>query len=173
MTKEQNQVKEFMQTFGQETPDKPTLATEEIRMLRAKLVLEETLEFIQALGLTLRVVDGNDALDITDLVLNHTGKPDLVEVADALVDLHYVGYCGSGTAFGFDLEPIFKAVHDNNMTKLWSFEDVRKGLPVGAQATPLNNGRFLVKREDGKIIKAPSYQKVDLAPLVENQKKLV
>jgi len=49
-----------------------------------------------------------------------------------------------------DLKPIFDEIHRSNMTKLW--ED---GLP-----------RI---REDGKILKPPTYTPPDLTPLVEQQ----
>ena len=62
---------------------------------------------------------------------------DTVEVADALTDLLYVVY-GAGHAFGLDLDTCFKEVHASNMSKL------------GDDGKPIH-------REDGKVLKGPSY----------------
>lgn len=53
----QQRVEEFMGKFGQEVPDKPTMPDEDTRLLRAKLIFEETLETIYALGF--KVIEGN------------------------------------------------------------------------------------------------------------------
>lgn len=42
---------------------------------------------------------------------------DIVEMIDALVDLQYF-INGAAIALGIDLEPFFRAVHENNMTKV-------------------------------------------------------
>lgn len=69
---------------------------------------------------------------------------DIIEIADALTDLLYVVY-GAGLAYGIDLDKIFTEVHRSNMTKL------------GADGKPQ-------RREDGKVIKGPSYEppRIDL-----------
>lgn len=64
----------------------------------------------------------------------------------------------------------FTAVHENNMAKLWTEDDL-KHLPADCTQKPkvlgLNNVRFLVRRkEDGKIMKPPQHKKVDLTPYV-------
>jgi predicted HAD superfamily Cof-like phosphohydrolase len=72
---------------------------------------------------------------------------DIVAVADALTDLLYVVY-GSGHAFGIDLDRCFREVHRSNMSKL------------GADGKP-------VRREDGKVLKGPSYTPPDLSFLLQ------
>lgn len=62
---------------------------------------------------------------------------DIVEVADALTDLLYVTY-GMGLAFGIHLDNCFDEVHLSNMSKL------------GPDGRP-------IYREDGKVLKGPSY----------------
>jgi predicted HAD superfamily Cof-like phosphohydrolase len=62
---------------------------------------------------------------------------DIIEVADALTDLLYVVY-GAGHAFGLDLDKCFKEVHASNMSKL------------GDDGKPIH-------REDGKVLKGPSF----------------
>ena len=67
---------------------------------------------------------------------------DIVEIADALTDLLYVVY-GAGHAFGIDLDECFNEVHRSNMTKL------------GEDGRPLY-------RDDGKVMKGPSYEEPNL-----------
>jgi|TARA_R110000744_G_scaffold312822_4_gene420152 predicted HAD superfamily Cof-like phosphohydrolase len=69
-------------------------------------------------------------------------KKSMFEIADALTDILYVVY-GAGHAFGIDLDDCFSEVHRSNMTKL------------GANGRPLY-------REDGKVMKGPSYSEPDL-----------
>ena len=71
---------------------------------------------------------------------------DPVEVADALTDLLYVIY-GMGHSFGLDLQKCFDEVHRSNMSKL--DED---GKPI--------------YREDGKILKGPSYTPPNLKDII-------
>lgn len=71
---------------------------------------------------------------------------DIVKVADSIGDSLYV-VLGTAMACGIDIEPIFHEIHRSNMSK---FID----------------GSF---REDGKYLKGPSYEKADLAPIIERQ----
>lgn len=70
----------------------------------------------------------------------------LVEVADALGDLVYVIY-GMALAYGIDLDKVLEEIHRSNMTKLG--EDGK-----------------VIKREDGKVLKGPNYQKPDIAKVL-------
>jgi len=120
---QQEQVKEFMRVFGQETPDKPTIPSLKIRKLRAKLILEEALEEIDALGLC---VEGQ-----CDIVESNI-EPDLVLIADGLADSHYVGYLGTAIACGINnMDEIFDEVHRSNMAKLWTDKEVRSSKMPG------------------------------------------
>jgi predicted HAD superfamily Cof-like phosphohydrolase len=85
---------DFMEAFGQEVLDKPTLPDFNLAELRIDLIQEELQELI-------------DALDAKDIV----------EIADALTDILYVTY-GAGHSFGIDLDECFLEVHRSNMTKL-------------------------------------------------------
>ena len=67
---------------------------------------------------------------------------DMVQIADALTDLLYVVY-GAGHSFGIDLDECFQEVHASNMSKL------------GEDGRPLY-------REDGKVLKGPSFFEPDL-----------
>jgi predicted HAD superfamily Cof-like phosphohydrolase len=67
---------------------------------------------------------------------------DLVEVADAIADLLYVVY-GAAVTFGIPIDEVFSEVHRSNMTKL------------GADGVP-------IYREDGKVLKGPSFEPPDV-----------
>lgn len=89
-----DRVKEFMTTFGQEVRDKPTLPDVNEMALRYDLIKEELDELYQAMG-----------------------EKDIVEIADALTDILYVTY-GAGHTFGIDLDKCFEEVQRSNMSKL-------------------------------------------------------
>ena len=114
MTIEQNKAKTFMTTFDQEVKTTPSIPSSKIRWLRAELILEEALETVRALGFNVKI-----ELDTYKFRLAKNLDCNLIEVADGLADLHYVGYCSTALAFGIDMEPIFAEVHRSNMSKLW------------------------------------------------------
>ena len=87
-------VKTFMQTFGQEVKIKAKFPEEKIVKLRYHLIKEELSELQNAIK-----------------------TKDLKEIADALTDILYVTY-GAGHAYGIDLDKCFKEVQKSNMSKL-------------------------------------------------------
>ena len=87
-------VKTFMETFGQMVRTKPQFPDEETMRLRYDLIKEELSELEQAMK-----------------------TKDLKEVADALTDILYVTY-GAGYAYGINLDKCFKEVQRANMSKL-------------------------------------------------------
>jgi len=89
-----NDVKIFMETFGQIVRTKPQFPDEKTMQLRLDLIKEELNE-----------------LEIAMKTKN------LKEVADALTDILYVTY-GAGYAYGIDLDNCFKEVQRANMSKL-------------------------------------------------------
>ena len=87
-------VKTFMQTFGQEVKIKTEFPEEKIVKLRYHLIKEELNELQNAIK-----------------------TKDLKEIADALTDILYVTY-GAGHAYGIDLDKCFSEVQRSNMSKL-------------------------------------------------------
>ena len=87
-------VKTFMQTFGQEVKIKAEFPEEKIVKLRYHLIKEELSELQNAMK-----------------------TKNLKEIADALTDILYVTY-GAGHAYGIDLDKCFKEVQKSNMSKL-------------------------------------------------------
>ena len=89
-------VKTFMETFGQMVRTKPQFPDEETMLLRYDLIKEELNELEQAMK-----------------------TKNLKEIADALTDILYVTY-GAGYAYGINLDKCFKEVQRANMSKLGS-----------------------------------------------------
>ena len=118
-----NKVGTFMKTFGQEVKTKPSFSSDKINKLRIDLIKEELDELQEAMK-----------------------NNDLLEVADALIDILYVTY-GAGHAFGIDLDKCFDEVQNSNMSKL------------GENGEPIYN-------ESGKVMKGPNYFKPDLTKFV-------
>ena len=87
-------VKIFMQTFGQEVKIKAEFPKEKIVKLRYDLIKEELNELQNAIK-----------------------TKNLKEIADALTDILYVTY-GAGHAYGIDLDKCFSEVQRSNMSKL-------------------------------------------------------
>lgn len=199
MTSEQNNVREWMQAFGQETPEKPIIPSLEVRKLRAKLILEEALETCKALGFD--PDDGHlvdDMLDIATIV-----EPSLKEIADGCEDLKVVTE-GTLVACGLvktiycdkmDKDPLFDEVMRSNWSKMWTTDEVNKrgvvtdGDSEAFDATAIigqdtlgdeegwtykaveGTNKWLVKDSNGKVIKSPSYSPANLEPIIEEMKK--
>ena len=87
-------VKNFMQIYGQEVKTKSSFPSKKIIQLRYNLIKEELDELSVAIK-----------------------DKDIVEVADALTDLLYVVY-GAGHAFGINLDKCFEEVQRSNLSKL-------------------------------------------------------
>ena len=87
-------VKTFMQTFGQEVKIKAEFPKKKIVKLRYDLIKEELNELQNAIK-----------------------TKNLKEIADALTDILYVTY-GAGHAYGIDLDKCFREVQKSNMSKL-------------------------------------------------------
>ncbi len=87
-------VKTFMETYGQEVKKTPSFPDKKIVQLRYNLIQEELNELSEA------IEDKN-----------------IVEVADALTDLLYVVY-GAGHSWGINLDKCFEEVQRSNMSKL-------------------------------------------------------
>jgi len=87
-------VKIFMETFGQMVKTKPSFPDDKTMQLRLDLIQEE----------------------LNELKIAMKSK-NLKEVADALTDILYVTY-GAGYAYGINLDKCFKEVQRANMSKL-------------------------------------------------------
>ncbi len=144
-------VRHFMILANQRVRDVPTIPTPEERMLRAKLLLEETLETIHALGCSVNTHDAEGHavdLDIDEIVFHADLPPDLSKIADGCADVSVINI-GTMISCGiFDLH-LLKAVDENNLAKFG---------PGGS------------RRPDGKWVKPPGHVAPDLNLLLHQQR---
>lgn len=138
---------EFHRAMDCPVLDKPQVPSNERVRLRASLIVEETLEFLEAC-----FDDGdearralNNARDSLYEVMAAKPRVDLVAAADALADIIYVVE-GTNLEFGIDGKEVFEEVHRSNMAKA--------GGPV---------------REDGKRLKPPGWKPPDVAGVLRRQ----
>ncbi|MBN9687102.1 hypothetical protein [Corallococcus sp. NCRR] len=120
----------------------PDVGTVEERVLAGKLLLEETLEFLRAMGLHVRA-----RLDVGDYVVEvdpDSPGPDLVQMLHELGDAQYV-VSGRAAQFGLPLlAAVTEEIHPANMRKL------------GPDGRP-------VRRADGKVIKPEGWVPADVS----------
>lgn len=137
-TAHQIRVEEFMAKAKQTLPAYPSKPNEEVRRLRARLILEEALETITALGFAVSVDNDPLIVDIADAELRfHDCKPfNMVEAVDGCCDLSVVT-TGTLSALGVADEPFLYLVDTNNLGKFGPGSSIR---------------------EDGKLIKPPGHK---------------
>lgn len=144
-------VKKFKLGAGQSAPDIRTEPSEKERITCVRLLIEEALEMAQALGVSVRQNhDGGTEVDrADDFYYICVGETNFVEVADAAVDLQWVGVTGPMVLCGISdkLVPALAAVDENNLLKL-------------------ENGHLCP--ETGKFIKPKDHPKVDLESIINN-----
>ena len=117
-------VKTFMETFGQIVRTKPQFPDPKTMQLRLDLIQEELNELKEAME-----------------------EKNLKEIADALTDILYVTY-GAGYAYGVDLDQCFKEVQRANMSKLG--ED---GKPIYNDQGKVMKGPNYTKPDLSKFVK--------------------
>ncbi len=138
-----DRVKEFMQKVGQDTPEGAIVPDEKIRILRAKLILEEALETVAAMGVTVHT----NGHEITEEGLGYAAPNavDLKEVVDGCADISVVTI-GTLIAFGVDDEPVLEEVDASNLRKF---------------------GEGSYRREDGKWMKPPGWTPPDIMGAID------
>lgn len=134
MTNEQKKVEEWMEACGQTVRSIPTSdLPDHERILRVALVMEEALEFAEAMGVVVK--SDLHLLSPGDMEYTADRDIDLVEAADALADLRVVVY-GSECSLGLDGDYVFHLVHQTNLMKL-------------VDGKPLVNGSGKVLKPEG------------------------
>jgi predicted HAD superfamily Cof-like phosphohydrolase len=184
----QEDIVTLMKQFNQQIKDSPEMPDAATRLLRARLVFEEALEFVKGCGctVTMTVGDSNGAtetavIDEIGVVPDPDGRPDLVEYVDGCVDQLVVTY-GALNAAGVKVEPAWDEVQRSNMSKAWPHCSVCDSVLERGSGTELvhpedanaHDGEWstllkLHKRPDGKVIKAPTYSPADLKSVIEEQ----
>lgn len=153
MTSNFNKIQNFHSLFSRTPdPETPTLRDEPCRRLRAELIFEEFKELIYELGYDLVYREYDDiSTRVKEIVLVHddTRALSLQKIAKESADLKYVVY-GTDAALGIPSDAVYEEVHASNMSKLGP------------------NGE-VIRREDGKVLKGPNYQKPDLTWIKETE----
>lgn len=150
----QQRVNHFMRLAKQDVPSAPTIPSPEVRALRARLILEEALETIDALGCTVTAnVAGMEmgemiyekitakGLKAGHVVIKAEHDPDLTEIVDGCCDVMVVT-TGTLSACGVNDAQPQRMVDENNLAKFGPGHTIR---------------------EDGKLIKPPGHKAPDLA----------
>ena len=186
MTKLQRQLIEFHRAFDHPIVDCPTVPADERVRLRASLVVEECLEFVESLFdphtfVISGSVKARDALQearrlLKILVEKADVTVDLVGAADAMADIDYVVE-GSRLEFGINGEPIADEVHRSNMAKA-----VPCAACVGYGIRQKNDhdsercqvcgskGRILLKNAEGKTMKPAGWTPPDIKGQLAGQR---
>lgn len=153
----QKRVDKFMVLAGQDVPDEPIfiVPSDEIRILRAKLILEEAIETIyNGLGVMITVSSTNypnvpepnhwlvEPEDKFEFQI--AGRYDPIETIDGCCDIKVVT-TGTLSALGIPDEPFQKEVDENNLAKF---------------------GPGSYRREDGKWIKPPDHKPPEIAKIL-------
>ena len=143
-----------MRRAGQDVLTQPMVPNREVRLLRAKLIFEEVMETIEALGVDILVDPCLSQMDPAPidhsnvkLVINERRKPDLVLIADGCADISVVTI-GTLSACGIADIPLLNEVDRSNLTKF-------------------GPGGYL--REDGKWIKPDDWQPPNIVGVLNNQ----
>lgn len=150
-------VEEFHIGMGQTPPTTPTVPSDAQLLARCKLLLEEALEFVEAAGVKISLVElGNSEWKIdveektirfNDLRFAKVEKADLIGMADGLADTMVI--CAGGLAIcGIADMPLLREVDNNNLLKI-------------------STGHF--DKDRGKFIKAPNHPKPDIAGVLKEQ----
>jgi predicted HAD superfamily Cof-like phosphohydrolase len=182
-TAHQQRVEELMAGAGQHVPDRPTMPDEKTRELRARLILEETLETIRELGFYIETADGSSLDDMEDVTLHPSGKESLEGIADGCADVIVVT-TGTLSACGIADDSLQHEVDINNLKK---FEHVcPKCGPDGAPSYDLNVGngwmfcgccdaewRSGYSNKHGKWVKPENHKPPDIAGVINQQTAFV
>ncbi len=135
-------VRRFMEQAGQDTPSALTIPDEHTRLLRARLILEEALETVHALGVEVQL--GGQSVTFEECSFAAQGDTDLAGVVDGCADISVVTI-GTLIAFGVDDDPVLREVDEANL---------RKFGPGG------------YTRDDGKWIKPPDWHPPDIKRVI-------
>jgi len=177
----QQEIITLMKQFEQEVKESPELPDPATRLLRARLVFEEALEFVRACGCTVNSGAGTPVIDDIAVQLDPDGTPDLVEYVDGCVDQLVVTY-GALNAAGIQVQSAWDEVQRSNMSKAWPHCSVCDAVLERGSVSDLvhpgdsyaHSGAWQTvlkvhKRDDGKFIKAPTYSPANLKRIIEEQ----
>lgn len=194
-----DRVRKFMADADQELHDTPTLPSQETCLLRARLILEEALETIHALGACVQLRTRSDGwLDVDERneevrVEPSIIAPDLEAIADGCADLSVVNV-GTLIACGIKDDALLREVDLNNLAKFKhicpkcgkDYSDLgNSSLEVLAAVQPMTTKRHEpgmwkctecgtewrsgYRRKDGKWVKPENHPSPDIEPILKVQ----
>lgn len=180
-TPHQQRVDKFMVLAGQDIPDQPTVPSQKIRGLRARLILEECLETIDALGFCAGVTIQEEN-HINPVLIPHNRGPNLIEIADGCADISVVTV-GTLSACGISDKALLAEVDLSNLAK---FETPKCPTHNPELTRHEANGQYVCtggridypcewtgagpyRRADGKWIKGPHWKAPDIAGILAEQ----
>jgi predicted HAD superfamily Cof-like phosphohydrolase len=181
----QEDIVRLMTQFEQDVRVAPELPDAPTRLLRARLVFEEALEFVRACGCTVAIAgsDGktSSVIDAISVVAAPEASPDFTEYVDGCIDQLVVTY-GALVAAGVKVESAWDEVQRSNMSKAWPHcsecdavlvrgnrEELVHPEQMDAHAGNWHTVLKVHKREDGKFIKAPTYSPANLKRVIDEQ----
>jgi predicted HAD superfamily Cof-like phosphohydrolase len=184
----QEDIVALMKQYNQEVKNAPELPDAETRLLRARLVFEEALEFVKGCGCTVtRTIAGENGseqsavIDEIAVTSDPKGEPNFIEYVDGCIDQLVVTY-GALNAAGVNAQPAWDEVQRSNMSKAWPHCNVCDAVlerSSGQELTHPTNANThdgnwkpilkIHKRADGKVIKSPTYSPADLRRVIEEQ----
>ena len=184
----QEDIVTLMKQFDQQVKESPELPDPNTRLLRARLVFEEAIEFVKGCGCTVTMTTaglsgeaGATVINDIAVVLDPNGTPDFAEYVDGCIDQLVVTY-GALNAAGVKAQPAWDEVQRSNMSKAWPHCSVCDAvLERGAgqelvhpQDANAHHGDWntilkIHKRPDGKFIKAPTYSPANLKRVIDEQ----
>ena len=163
MTTNQLSVHNWMHAFGQVVNNKPTNIDNDTRLLRARLIYEEAIETVTALGCYV----GNQGVKLN---FHSSGfVVDKVKLVDGLADLDVVRL-GTASAYGISMRHIPNIVMQSNNSKSWTGEEVnhiQNSTCFVIKPLVDIDGLFVVQDHYGKILKPPSFIPPEAAIAVE------
>lgn len=115
----QTRVEEFMRSAGQDIPAKPVVPGRAVRISRARLLMEELMETLDALGVRIYMSHQHLVpipLDFDSMTFCADGLPNIIKVADGLADISVVN-TGTMSSLGISDIPLLELVDANNLAK--------------------------------------------------------
>lgn len=183
----QQRVEEFMRNAQQDIGDAPTIPPAEVRILRAKLIFEEAMETIDALGVRLTVCpSANEYVLYPNNVkrFEATHSPNLVEIADGCADISVVTI-GTLSACGIADMRLIEEVDRSNLAKFEvprcnSHNEEMEHHGNGKYKCPMsridgtegrceNRAVGPYRNSEGKWIKGPEWQPPNIQAVLDSQ----
>lgn len=145
MPHQYERVAAFMRRFGQDTPERPTVPSDEVIRNRCRWLLEETLELLEAcFGPESHGPIESAASELAGVIRWSPVRVDMEAYADANADIRYVAY-GNDIAAGIDSRE------------------------TDAEVARSNDSKSPPDAPGGKVAKGPSYSPPAIAAILREQ----